>query len=111
MSDTLPDFPVDDFTLTGLEHALGYYLVHDPDADPDEPFPFKGDGADYSLHEFLDFMAGATDDEGELLPESEWINQIPTYMFAKPRYTYRDVIKSLIDEIRRLRGDIDGHHE
>jgi hypothetical protein len=106
MSDELPQFPTDDITLNSLLHSLDYCYEYDEEADArGEEFPYRGVGADYSVNEFLEFMSGAMDDPGELLPEEQWINNTPTYLMSKPRYTLIDVVRALIYEIRALRGE------
>lgn len=95
--DNLPMFPVDDVTLAAVEHGMkGSYEV-------DEDGTHTLIGADYSLWQLLDFMAGATgnDPNGYCVQESYpeiWID-------TRVHYTPNDIIKSLIKEVRRLRSE------
>lgn len=120
MPDLLPPFPVDDATLLAVETALNATLTYD------RPDPYDGDdegpwliNAPYSLSTLLDFLAGATgrDPNEELiqpardesdLPEWErsrgWENAEVVYD-TRPHYSERDVIRALIGEVRRLRGE------
>lgn len=118
MSDdvTLPPFPVDDSTLAAIEHALGGSLTYDQPDGTDGEGPWLV-GADYSLSALLDFLAGCTgrDPNEELiqaardesdLPEWErsrgWENAEIVYD-TRPHYSEHDLIRALIDEVRRLR--------
>lgn len=107
MSENLPPFPVDDMTLDAVEHSLGAVLTYDrPEGNVD--FSDEGPwviGADYQLHKLLDFYSGTMDDEGVvLLPKEEWIDNAPTTLDERQHYTERDVIRALINEVRRLRN-------
>ena len=110
-ADMLPSFPVDDITLNNVEHALGGALDRDPDADPDDDFPFKLVGAEFSLDQLLDFMAGTTgrDLDEELIHPG--ILDLPGWAGAEVVYDMRihyhthDVIRALIAEVRRLRSE------
>lgn len=106
MPDTLPAFPVDDVTLAAIEHALGgAYTV---DTDEDGHHTHRLVGADYSLHDLLDFLSGydpsqvipATDADGYEMPG---VTEYPGVL-----YHVNDIIKALIAEVRRLRTDSDG---
>ncbi|HZQ33706.1 MAG TPA: hypothetical protein VFB19_18490 [Mycobacterium sp.] len=96
---TLPPFPVDDFTLDQIEHALGGSLGF-ADGDP-EPHLV---GADFSLSALLDFLSGY--DESRLVQAvNEYDTPIPdTFEYPDPIYHVNDVLRALIAEVRRLRG-------
>lgn len=97
----LPTFPVDDAMLDSIEHALGGTLTLErpEDADPDDDGPWLI-GADYSLHQLLDFIAGHDEENLIHLGDS---GGIPTYEYPFPLYHPNDVIRALITEVRRLR--------
>jgi hypothetical protein len=113
-----PSFPVDDATLLAVEHAMGYYLTFEAEDGSrlDEP---RGAGADYSLYELMDFLAGCV---GEGEPgDVELVSgdpdapdgpgpfgigpDTPIYIDHRIHYTERDIIKALIVEVRRLRKE------
>lgn len=81
MSDTLPSFPTDDMTLSALEHALT---------------------SSYTVTDLLDFLAGCVGED----PNEEWIDAGIVYD-TRIHYHEHDVIRALITEIRRLRGEDD----
>lgn len=117
MVDKLPPFPVDELTLNQLEHALGTcYGEVDPETGNHELV-----GGEFTLSQFLDFMAGTMGhdpnavllqegrDESEL-PEWErgrWANA-PIYEDTRLHYTEHSVIEALIAEVRRLRAKYEG---
>ncbi len=105
----LPPFPTDDAMLDAIEHSLDYRLEHDQEAaDAGDEFPFKGAGADYPLSRLLDFTAGTLDHDDPrvvTLLEDEWIGGVETTVDYREHYTEKDVIRALIGEVRRLRGD------
>jgi hypothetical protein len=90
-------FPTDDVTLDALEHALGGHLIFDEPADGTELVP-RLEGADYSLSQLLDFYSGYD-------PKLSVPTDHPdTYEYVGgPLYTERDVIRSLIVEVRNCR--------
>lgn len=111
----LPTFPIDDSTLLAVEHALDFGLsFEDDNGTPlDEP---RGVGADYSLHTLMDFLAGVSGDDGRVLISDDrqadeargllGLNGgIPVYYDGRVTYQERDIIRALITEVRRLRGD------
>lgn len=91
-------FPVDDFTLDQIEHALdGAYTV-----DPDGTQTLVG--ADFSLSQLLDFLSGY--DPSRLAQAvNDYDTPIPD-VFEYPDAVYHpnDVIRALITEVRRLRN-------
>jgi hypothetical protein len=101
---------VDDIALAAVEHALGGALDRDWDADPDDDFPFKLVGADYSLDQLLDFYAGTVGrDPNEILlspgdPNLPGFTGVPVYEDTRVHYHTHDLIRALIAEVRRLRG-------
>lgn len=108
MSDTdripprLPDFPVDDFTLDQLEHALNTCVAGPVSlpfgGEPEEPRKLVG--GEFTLSQFLDFMSGHDPRRATLVGE---VDGIPIYESWDRRYSENDVIRALIAEIRRLR--------
>jgi hypothetical protein len=99
----IPSFPVDDATLLALEHALGGAYTVDPDGTHHLV------GADYSMTELLDFLAGCTgrDPNEELIREgredsNDW-RDAPIYYDTRIHYSEHCVIRALIAEVRRLR--------
>lgn len=100
----MKSFPVDDLTLDALEHALGGAY------DVDEDGTHHLVGADYSLDQFLDFVAGIDPTDASAVEvldpgdptESGWAGA-PVYIDNRPHYHPNDVIRSLIAEVRRLR--------
>jgi hypothetical protein len=95
-------FPVDDVTLNAIEHALqGCWVAVDPDGT------HHWGGSDYSLSQLLNFLSGYDSDKLELLEEGEgtgW-HDAPIYTYPEAIYSEHDVIRALIDEVRRLRGE------
>lgn len=91
---TLPEFPVSDDVLDAIEHALGGAYEVRPGQG------MKLVGADYSLSQLLEFYSGY--DPAKLQPTDD--PEITVY--PEPVYTERDVIRSLIKEVRRLRNDV-----
>ena len=88
MTDTtLPSFPVDDFTLDQVQHAL--------DAAYDEEHRLTG--ADFTLTQLLDFLGGY--DPASAQPTAD----PDVTVYDAPTYHEHDVIRALITEVRRLR--------
>lgn len=99
---TLPPFPVDDFTLDQLEHAMGGSFTID------EAGEHQLVGADFSMSALLDFLSGYDPSQEKLLEDGP----IPVYEYTGgPLYTRDCVIQALIDEVRRLRVTEDDHEE
>lgn len=96
---TLPPFPVDDVTLAAVEYALETAL----NDDPDNPRPVLPDGtlADMSLPRLLEFLSGPSDTTTVMTLS----NGTEVEGRVLPMYTERDVIRSLITEVHRLRGE------
>lgn len=106
----LPPFPVDDATLLAVEHALGG--AYEVDDDGTHTLV----GADYTLSQLLDFMAGTMgeDPNAEVLSEGhevaegaplwEQIAGAKVVVDSRVHYTPHCIIDALIAEVRRLRG-------
>lgn len=99
MAETLsPDvFPVDELTLSMLESSLDAHF----DGVDENGDPTVSDGR-ATLSRFLGFMSGYNP---ELLTpvdgRDDWME------YPEPQFTEKDVIRSLIAEIRKLRGESD----
>lgn len=98
----LPNFPVDDFTLDQLEHALNT-CIDGPVTMPfsDESAPSRLVGGEFTLSKFLDFMSGEDPERSTLVGEVEGV---PIFEAWDPRYSEHDVIRALITEVRHLRS-------
>lgn len=98
---TLPDFPVDDFTLAAIEHALDARLSYDDDGN------CVVVGADYTIPKLLDFLSGY--DEGMVVPLLDDDGyEIPHHVeYPGSIYSRDDLIRALIVEVRRLRERTD----
>ena len=98
--NTLPPFPVDDVTLLAVEHALDTTLSYNDDGE------LVNVGSDYSMSQLLDMLSGvdpskwqpAHDDDGYEIPDA-------VEYTGGPIYHTNDVIRALIAEVRRLRGE------
>lgn len=92
-------FPVDDFTLDQLEHAMGT-LISGWDDDGNQTYT----GGDFTLSAFLNFMSGY--DSAKLKPIDEYqeFRDIPIYDYPDPIFSKECVIRALIAEVRRLRN-------
>ena len=97
----LPQFPVDDFTLDQLEHALNTCVdsMTLPFQDSDEPRKLVG--GEFTLSMFLDFMSGHDPQRATLVG---YADDVPIYEGWDQRYSEHDVIRALVLEIRRLRA-------
>lgn len=111
----LPPFPVDDFTLDQLEHALDTCL-----GDVREDGSHELVGGEFTLSKFLEFMSGYEPDRCHLIGYTDTIpgtdipteGAIPIYEHWDQSYTERCVIRALVAEIRRLRASVvsEGNH-
>lgn len=88
---TLPPFPVDDFTLDQVEHALGGAFTVDDDGT------HRLGGADFSLSRLLDFLSGYDPNRLEATDDPD------VFVYEGAVYHPNDVIQALIAEVRRLR--------
>lgn len=91
MSGELGPFPLDEVTLSNLEHALhGHYVI-------DEDGQHLLEGSEFTVAGLLDFLSGW--DDAKLVDHgdgwSEYEGQV---------YHEHDVIQAMITEIRRLRA-------
>lgn len=99
---TLPPFPVDDFTLDQLEHALNTCRGDDGELV----------GGEFNLPKFLDFMSGYDPDRSTLIGHTDTIpgtdiptdHAVPIYENWDQHYSEHCVMRALIAEIRRLRS-------
>ena len=93
----LPPFPVDDFTLDQIEHAMAGVYTIDDDGE------HRLIGAEFSFNQLLDFLSGY--DERKL---TQAVNQYDTpipdvFEYPDAIYHPNDVIRALVAEVRRLR--------
>lgn len=86
----LPSFPVDDQTLDLILDALKVSFVFAEDGTLDLV------GGEFTLSSLLEFYSGYG--ETNLVDEGDG-----NYLYLEPLYTETDIIRSLIDEIKRLR--------
>lgn len=95
---SLPDFPIDESALSNIEHALGgAYEV-------DEEGNHTLVGADFTLHQLLDFYSGYDERLEEPVDEWQEYREVPIMTYPEPVYHVNDVVRALIKEIRRLRN-------
>lgn len=96
MPPDLGPVPLDDDALTAIEHALAaVYTINDEGEH-------QITGAEYNLPQLLDFWSGFNRDDGV---HDGYINEIPVYVFDKPTYSERDLLRALVAEVRRLRAE------
>lgn len=113
----LGEFPVNEPVLLALEHAMGGCLTFDrPEDAPDDGGPWLI-GAEYSMHTLLDFLAGCMGedpngiiiDPGEDVdPNASWAEKMRGARVVEDtriHYSEFDVIRALINEVRRLRAE------
>lgn len=102
MPEKLPPFPVDDFTLDQMEHALGGAFEVDP-----ETGDHRVVGADFSFGQLLDFLSGYDPAKTVIIEEANpllpGIEGAEVGEYPDPLYSMHDVIEALIREIKRLR--------
>jgi hypothetical protein len=100
---TLPPFPVDDFTLDQLEHALNTCVEVLDDGSR------KPVGGEFTLSTFLDFMSGYDKERSTFVGYAGdpvgFGEQVPIYESWDQHYSHETVIQALVAEIRRLRAD------
>lgn len=107
----LPPFPVDDFTLDQLEHALGTCL-----GDMGEDGNHELVGGEFTMSKFLQFMSGYDDERQTLIGYTDTLpgtdipidGAVPIYEHWDEAYTEHCVIRALIAEVRRLRAQQNG---
>lgn len=100
----LPDFPVDPGTLDLLSVAL------DPGPEAERSsvtdfliFMSQMGGSDTDAVESVEHVAGLTDLAEDLIDDDS--GAIEIRHMRDPQYHEHDVIRALIAEVRRLRGD------
>lgn len=104
---TLPPFPVDDFTLDQLEHALNTAIDYTEDGER------ICVGGEFTMSKFLDFMSGYDPDRSTLIGHTDTIpgteiptdHAVPIYEHWDQHYSEHCVMRALIAEIRRLRTE------
>lgn len=100
---SLGSFPVDPLTLDMVEASLKYCLTIDEETG--DPVPVDPDVV--SLSDLCDFLSGtSTDPLGQVEFDGE-IDGIKWYTDHRPHYSERDIIQALIDEVRKLRSEIE----
>lgn len=90
---TLPPFPINDETLTQLEHAL------DTSVHVDEDGTRTTVGGDCTLPQLLDFYSGADPSRATHIG---YAGDCPVYEAWDQHYSEHDVIRALIQRIREL---------
>lgn len=96
----LPPFPLDDFTLDQLEHAVNTSTEVGEDGER------RCVGGDFTMSEFLDFMSGHDPGRSTLVGYGDLAgtgNDIPIYESWDQHYSEHDVIRALVAEVRKLR--------
>ena len=83
----LPPFPIDDEVLNLLEDSMK--AVYEVDADGTHHVV----GADFTVNQLLDFYSGYDPDA------------VVNEEYYGPLYHIHDVVKALIEEVRRLRNE------
>jgi len=95
----MPDFPVDESTLNNVKHALGARLD-----DQGDGYPIVV-GADFTLHQLLDFYSGYMPETNRPLGMIETpFGRMEAEEVEAELYTVHDLIEALIAEVERLRG-------
>lgn len=86
--------PLDEFALSMMEEAMEATLGIDVNG---EPYLERGE---FTLDSLLEFWS----ESGEYQFSGYTSDDIPIYLRTTPRFSERDLIQALIDEVRRLRG-------
>lgn len=98
---TLPPFPVDDFTLDQLEHALNTCINISDDGER------SCVGGDFTLPQFLGFMSGYDPERATFLGYVDdpmgFGELVAMYEHWDQSYSEHSVIQALVAEVRRLR--------
>lgn len=94
----MPPFPLDEFTLTALEHAINTRIEVGTEG---EHIPV---GGDFTLSRFLDFMSGYDGDRS--IFTGHYIDGVPLYEHPDQVYSEHDVIRALIARVRELEADV-----
>ena len=93
----LGPFPVDDATLLALEHALEASLAYDEDGNCGVV------GAEFTVSKLLEFLSGYDPSLTSHLGFRPDGIEVVEYL-GGPQYHEHDVIRALINEIKRLRN-------
>ncbi|OMB79253.1 hypothetical protein [Mycolicibacterium conceptionense] len=101
---TLPPFPVDDFTLTQLEHALNTSMEVTPEGE------HRCVGGEFTLPRLLAFLSGHDPERATLIGYTDTIpgtdipmdHAVPIYESWDQHYSEHDVIRALIARVREL---------
>lgn len=92
---TAASFPVDDFTLDQLEHALDARIGEQGEVV----------GADFTVPRLLDFLSGYDPTKSVPVVDEDAPWRAPeVFEYPEPVYTRDCAIRALIAEVRRLRG-------
>lgn len=92
--------PLDEPALEAIEHALDGCLTYTAD-DGTELVEPRRVGADYGLHQLLDFWAGIDPDEEGVM--TGYAGNIPIYEMPGVYLSERDLIRALIGALREAR--------
>lgn len=106
MTDQLPDFPLSDFVLDQLEHALNTSYGEDEELV----------GGEFTLDQLLDFYSGFDESKMYLVEEradipSLGLEGVEVWGYDGKTYSERDVIRALINEVRALRKRVEGEND
>lgn len=101
---TLPPFPVDDFTLTQLEHALNTSTEITNEGER------RCVGGEFTMSRLLEFLSGHDPARATLIGYTDTIpgtniphdHAIPIYEGWDQHYSEHDVIRALIARVREL---------
>lgn len=100
LPQTLPPFPVDDETLNVVYDSMNRVVAHVTDSGE---HVYTDDSAPFSLAQVLDMLSGY-DETKVVQAVNEYDQPIPDiYEYPGAVYHPHDLIRALIDEIRRLR--------
>lgn len=98
----LPAFPVDDFTLDQLEHAMATSVEVGEDGE------YRCVGGEFTLSTFLKFMSGY---DPERASHVGYVGDVPMYEVWDEQYSEHDVLRALVAEVRRLRAECESLRE
>ena len=88
--------PLDEFALSMIEEAMEAALGIDVHGNP---YLERGE---FTLDSLLEFWS----ETGDYVFSGYTSDDIPIYVRDKPRFSERDLIQALIDEVRRLRNEL-----
>lgn len=89
------NLPLDSTALSHIEHALDGSYVWSDEADGPTVV-----GADFTLHQLLQFWSGYSEDQS--IPETSE-RGTPYHEYHGAMVSERDLIRALVTEVRRLR--------